>query len=139
MPTTLRVTLNLPPGWRLFALFGADWVRGDWLTAWTLLDLFSAADFHARGVPDVGSGRRRARFFRLRARLSRARRAALTSGSSCLIPLALLRVVPEGRGRKLVAVAKWICIVAFVLIAVPFVAKQVQQALYPQLELPAAA
>ena len=36
----LQVSLNLPPGWRLFALFGADWVRGDWLTAWTLLDLF---------------------------------------------------------------------------------------------------
>lgn len=36
----VNVTLNLPPGWRLFALFGADWVRGDWLTAWTLLDLF---------------------------------------------------------------------------------------------------
>ncbi|MFM7103234.1 MAG: hypothetical protein ACKO3N_18955, partial [Verrucomicrobiota bacterium] len=37
---SLDVTLHLPPGWRLFALFGADWVRGDWLTAWTLLDLF---------------------------------------------------------------------------------------------------
>ncbi|HQV58415.1 MAG TPA: hypothetical protein PKV27_10410, partial [Ilumatobacteraceae bacterium] len=37
---SLRITFNLPPGWRLFALFGADWVRGDWLTAWTLLDLF---------------------------------------------------------------------------------------------------
>ncbi|HEY3840374.1 MAG TPA: hypothetical protein VGL72_27570, partial [Bryobacteraceae bacterium] len=37
---TVNVTLNLPPGWRLFALFGADWVHGDWLTAWTLLDLF---------------------------------------------------------------------------------------------------
>ena len=36
----LQVTLNLPPGWRLFALFGADRVDGDWLTAWTLLDLF---------------------------------------------------------------------------------------------------
>ena len=35
-----EVSLNLPPGWRLFALFGADWVRGDWLTAWSLLDLF---------------------------------------------------------------------------------------------------
>lgn len=36
----VSVTLNLPPGWRLFALFGADWVSGDWLTAWNLLDLF---------------------------------------------------------------------------------------------------
>ncbi|MCU0753205.1 MAG: hypothetical protein MUC40_09335, partial [Akkermansiaceae bacterium] len=36
----LNVTLHLPPGWRLFALFGADRVDGDWLTAWSLLDLF---------------------------------------------------------------------------------------------------
>jgi len=36
----LHVSMNLPPGWRLFALFGADWVDGDWLSGWTLLDLF---------------------------------------------------------------------------------------------------
>ena len=37
---SLGVHFNLPPGWRLFALFGADWVNGDWLTTWSLLDLF---------------------------------------------------------------------------------------------------
>ena len=35
------VTLNLPPGWRLFAAFGADEVPGTWLHTWhNLLDLF---------------------------------------------------------------------------------------------------
>ncbi|MFN0130142.1 MAG: hypothetical protein ACKV19_26045 [Verrucomicrobiales bacterium] len=31
---------HLPPGWRMIALFGAEWVDGDWLTAWSLLDVF---------------------------------------------------------------------------------------------------
>ncbi len=37
---SLSLTLTTPPGWRVFAIFGTDQVRGDWLTAWSLLDLF---------------------------------------------------------------------------------------------------
>ncbi len=130
----LNVTLHLPPGWRLFALFGADWVKGDWLTAWTLLDLFlllifSLAVFRLWGV-------------------SAGLLAFLTFGLSyhepgapryiwlvLLVPLALLRVVPAGWGRRLLEWGKWIAIAVFVLILVPFVARQIQQALYPQLEI----
>jgi len=36
---SLVISMNLPPGWRLFALFGADWVRGTGLRR-VLLDLF---------------------------------------------------------------------------------------------------
>ena len=129
----LNVTLNLPPGWRLFALFGADWVRGDWLTAWTLLDLFLLLIFSLA-------------VFRLWG-LGAAVLAFLAFGLSyhepgapryvwlvLLMPLALLRVVSAGWGRRLVNVWKWLTIAAFVFILVPFVARQVQQALYPQLE-----
>ena len=129
----LNVTLNLPPGWRLFALFGADWVRGDWLTAWTLLDLFLLLIFTLA-------------VFRLWG-LGAALLAFLAFGLSyhepgapryvwliLLMPLAILRVVPAGWGRRLVNVWKWLSIAAFVFILVPFVARQVQQALYPQLE-----
>src|SRR5690606_15641119 len=50
----LSATLHLPPGYRLFALPGADYSRGDWVTAWTLLDLFllllfTLAVFRLRG------------------------------------------------------------------------------------------
>ena len=130
----LNVTLNLPPGWRLFALFGADWVRGDWLTAWTLLDLFlllifslavfrlwgfwaSLLAFLAFGLSYHEPGAPRYLWLIL------------------LIPLALQRVVPEGWGRRLLSVGKWVAVTAFVLVLVPFVARQVQQALYPQLEI----
>lgn len=36
----LDATFILPPGWRALAVFGVDSVEGDWLTAWSLLDLF---------------------------------------------------------------------------------------------------
>ncbi len=50
----LHITLTLPPGWRALAVPGADRVDGDWLTAWSLLDLFlllvfSLAVFRLRG------------------------------------------------------------------------------------------
>ena len=52
---SLGMTITLPPGWRVLALFGADGVQGDWLTAWSLLDLFlllifSLAVFRIWGV-----------------------------------------------------------------------------------------
>ena len=37
---SLDAVMNLPPGWRLLAVFGADWSDGDWLTSWSLFDVF---------------------------------------------------------------------------------------------------
>ncbi|MGB8169920.1 MAG: hypothetical protein WCF18_20625 [Chthoniobacteraceae bacterium] len=131
---TMKVTLNLPPGWRLFALFGADWVRGDWLTAWTLLDLFLLLIFTLAVFRIWG--------------LAAAALAFVAFGLSyhelgaprfiwlvLIVPLALLRVVPPGWARRLIEIGKWISITVLVCILVPFVARQIQQALYPQLEV----
>ncbi len=131
---TLNVRLNLPPGWRLFALFGADWVRGDWLTAWTLLDLFlllifSLAVFRLWGL---WPGLLAFVSFGLSYHEPGAPRYAWLM---LLVPLALQRVVPEGWARRVLGVGKWIAVTIFILVLVPFVARQVQQALYPQLEL----
>ncbi|RPJ35678.1 MAG: hypothetical protein EHM17_01430 [Verrucomicrobiaceae bacterium] len=129
----LSVTLNLPPGWRLFALFGADWVHGDWLTAWSLLDLFlllifTLAVFRMRGlgaalIAFVGFG--------LSYHEPGAPRYVWLA---LLIPLALLKVVPAGWGRRVLVAGKWLTLLALVLVLVPFLGKQIQQAIYPQLE-----
>ncbi len=136
----LGVMLYLPPGWRLLALFGADWSRGDWLTAWTLLDLFllmllTLAVFRlwggvAAAVAFLGFGLSyhepdAPRFIWL----------------LLLVPLALERVAPKGWATAVVRGAKWLVLLVFALEFVPFVAQQVQQAIYPQLErvLPRAA
>ena len=129
----LQVELNLPPGWRLLALFGADWVAGDWLTAWTLLDLFlllifTLAIFRLWGFPAAVLA-----FvaFGLAYHEPGAPRYTLLV---LLVPLALLRVVPAGWGRRLLVAFKWLNVLALVLVLAPFLGRQIQQALYPQLE-----
>ena len=129
----LNVTLNLPPGWRLFALFGADWVSGDWLTAWTLLDLFLLLIFTLAVFRMWGFGAALLAFvaFGLAYHEPGAPRYAWLV---LLIPLALLRVVLQGWGRRLLETGKWAAALALVLVLVPFLGKQIQQGLYPQLE-----
>jgi hypothetical protein len=131
---SLQVTLNLPPGWRLFALLGSDWVRGDWLTAWTLLDLFLLLIFSLTVF----------RMWNLPAAILAFLAFGLSyheSGAprflwlTLMIPLALQRVVPPGWGQRWVAVAKWTAVGVLVLFLVPFIGVQVQQAIYPQLEV----
>ncbi len=129
----LRITLNIPPGWRLIALFGADWVTGDWLTAWTLLDIFLLLIFTLAVLRLWGPAPAVVAFlaFGLSFHEPGAPRYAWIA---LLIPLALQRVVPAGWPAKLVSIAKWTCIVILVLVLAPFAASQIQQALYPQLE-----
>lgn len=130
----VRVTLHLPPGWRLFALMGSDWVRGDWLTAWTLLDLFlllvfTLAVFRLRGL---GAAALAFLAFGLAYHEPGAPRYPWLA---LLVPLALAPLLRDDRARRAVRAAQAIAGLVLVLSLVPFVSRQVQQALYPQLEL----
>ncbi len=129
----LTVNLNLPPGWRLFALFGADWVRGDWLTAWTLLDLFLLLIFALAVGRLWGKGAGVLAFLAFGLAYHEVG-APRYLWLILLVPLALDRVVPAGWGRRVLGFGKWIAVGALLLALVPFVAQQIQQALYPQLE-----
>ena len=129
----LSLDLHLPPGWRMFALFGPDWVRGDWLTAWTLLDLFlllifALAVFRLWG-PVAGAIAFLA--FGLAYHEPNAPRWAWLF---LLMPLALLKVAPEGALRKCLLAWRMIAVVALVIFLAPFIAGQLQSAMYPQLE-----
>jgi hypothetical protein len=130
----VTVDLNLPAGWRLLALFGADWSHGDWLTRWTLLDLFlllvlTMAVFRLWGLAPAALA---FTAFGLSFHEPDAPRFSLLV---LLAPVALLRVVTGGWGRRLLLAFKAIAVAIFLLILVPFVATQVQSALYPQLEM----
>ena len=129
----LNVSLNLPPGWRLFALFGADWVAGDWLTSWTLLDLFLLLIFSLAVFRLWGTGAGLLAFFAF-ALAYHEPDAPRYVWLVLLLPLALLRVVPAGRAKQCLVVWKYLAVSALILLLVPFVAGQVQQVLYPQLE-----
>jgi hypothetical protein len=129
----LDVTLNLPPGWRLFALFGADWVQGDWLTSWSLLDLFVVMIFTLAVFRLRGAGAALLAFVAL-ALSYRESGAPQMLWLALLAPIAIMTVVPSGRLRMLVAVWKWATVAIFILAVVPFLSAQIQQAIYPQLE-----
>jgi hypothetical protein len=130
---SLQLTLSLPPGWRVFALFGADRVDGDWLTAWSLLDLFlllifSMAVFRLWGIP---AGIIALLAFGLSYHEPGAPRLTWLF---LLIPIALLRVVTQGQGKTLLAAWRNIAVALLLLNLLPFAAKQIQSAIYPQLE-----
>ena len=130
---SLRVALNLPPGWRLFALFGADWVQGDWLTAWSLLDLFLLLIF-ALAVHRLYGLRAGVLAFIAFGLAYQEPGAPRLLWLVLLIPLGLLKVVPGGWARGLVTGLKYLLVAILVVNLVPFVAGQIRQALYPQLE-----
>lgn len=130
---SLQLTLSLPPGWRVFSLFGADRVQGDWLTAWSLLDLFLVLIFSLAVF----------RLWGLKAGVV----ALLAFGLSyhepgaprltwlfLLMPVALLRVVGEGSIQRWLTAWKFVAVALLILSFAPFIVRQVQGAIYPQLE-----
>ena len=131
---SLSMVLMLPPGWRAFAILGADGVNGDWLTAWSLLDLFLLMIFSLA-------------IFRLYGPVPGAI-ALLAFGLSyheygsprwtwfaLLVPVALLRVVPTGLGHAWLKKTKSVAVLLLALFLIPFIAHQLQGVLYPQLEV----
>ncbi len=126
-------TLHLPPGYRLFAMPGADFTNGDWLTSWSLLDLFllllfTLAVFRLRGF--------------LAALLAFAAfglayhepGAPRFSWLLLLIPVALVSVLPAGRWRNVANGGKWAAAAIVLMSLAPFAAGQIQAVIFPQLE-----
>jgi len=129
----LGLTFTLPPGWRMFAVFGADEVIGDWLTAWSLLDLFLVLIFSLAVL----------RLFGWLAALVAIVALTLSYHEPAaprftwlflLMPIGLLQVVGHGSARKWISVWKYAALGLLLLILIPFIAFQIQSAIYPQLE-----
>lgn len=129
----LHAAMMLPPGWRLFAMFGPDEVDGEWLSSWSLLDLFlllifSVAVFKMWGVPAGILA-----FVAFTASYHEPG-APHFLWLALLPPLALLRVVTAGPGRRFIQMWKWLTVLALAFSLIPFLSQQVQQLIYPQLE-----
>lgn len=128
--------LNLPPGWRLFHAGGVDDVnRGTWISGWTLLDFFlvlitAAAVVHLFGWPWGVLA------FVTLALTYPEPGAPRWSWLALLAALALLRVIPEGRGRRVIQVGAFLATAVLALIAIPFAVTQARIALFPALEFP---
>lgn len=131
----LRLTLILPPGWRVFAVWGADKVEGDWLTTWTLLDLFILLIFSMTLLRLWGIGAGLVALLALGLAYHEPAAPRYT-WLFLLLPMALLRVIPAGNVRRFVVAWKYAALLLLAFCLVPFLAQQVQTAIYPQLERP---
>ena len=94
---------------------------------------FSSSGFFPRCLSPLGRADSLSRFARLWSLLPGTRRPTLRLAGPAHASRPASRS-PDGWGRRLVNIWKWIAIAALVFLLVPFLARQVQQALYPQLE-----
>lgn len=130
---SLAATLHLPPGWRLFAVFGADWSTGDWLTTWSLFDVFMLLLF------TLAVGRLWGWKTGLVALLGglavyQEPGAPRLSWIVLLIALAAARHISHPRLQPHLARLRVAALLILAASAAPFIIQQIQQALYPQLE-----
>ncbi len=129
----LNGELYLPPGWRLFAIFGPDWSSGDWLTSWSLLDIFfllifTVAIFRLWGWK---LGTLACLTFALSYHEPQAPRLTWVL---LIAVLALYRSLSTERWRRVGKMAVYSVAIFLLIGLIPFVSQQLQQMLYPQLE-----
>jgi len=131
----VSATLNLPPGWLLLDISGADRAPGTWLKRWSLLDLFL--------VLVVAIGAFRLWGWRWGCVALIAIGLAWHEGGAprwvwlhLLAAAALLRVLPSGRARLWVAWYRSLTYIVLVALALVFMVSQVRLGIYPQLARP---
>ncbi|MEM6821641.1 MAG: hypothetical protein AAF558_06860, partial [Verrucomicrobiota bacterium] len=129
----LQGVLNLPPGWRLVGVTGVDWVEGDWITSWSLYDLFVLLIF-VIAVYRLWGWKSGMVALVATTLYYHEPTATMWPWFFLLVPLALIRVIPEGRFLKIVNLWKWGALGVLVVCLVPFYFQQIQGLLYPQLE-----
>ena len=132
---SLSATLNLPPGWRVLAARGADQVPGTWVEEWTLLDFFLvliAALAFRRLWGWLWGGLALAGMVLVHPEAHGFAWLFL----AVLLGEGALRLLKEGKARRVVGVL-WLVGVGYtILAAVPFLVWQVRLAMYPALEYP---
>ena len=130
---SVKTTLYLPAGWRLFAAYGMDNLPSTWLQRWTLLDLFLV----------LISAIAMARIWGIKWGFIGLLTLALSwhvYGAPKLIWLnliaviALLSLMPSGKIKTLLNTYYYASLAVFILIVLPFIVSEVRIGLYPQLD-----
>ncbi len=130
---SVRGVLHLPPGWRLLAMSGPDTVTGTWFEQWILLDLFIVLII-AMAVGRLFGIQWGVLAFVTLALIYHEKGAPQMTWLAVLIPVALLRFLPNGWLKRLVRLWHLIAVVVLIVIALPFMVQQVRIGFYPQLE-----
>jgi hypothetical protein len=128
-----QLSLQLPPGWALAHVAGADDAPAAWTARWRLLDVFLASLLVVLALRALGP--LPALVVLAYLLLGYHSWGAPLWTLVVLLVLALVRTwLPAGRLDRLATVAAGLAFVAAVLVALPFVAGELRLALYPQLE-----
>lgn len=128
-----QLSLQLPPGWGLAHVAGADDAPSAWTSRWRLLDVFLASLLVVLALRALGP--LPALVVLAYLLLGYHSWGAPLWSLVVLLVLALVRTwLPAGRMDRLATVAAGLAFVAAVLVALPFVAGELRLALYPQLE-----
>ncbi len=129
----VQQTLHLPFGYKLLAATGVDRVRGSWMSRWSLLDVFVCAILvllAGRAFGWIGTG-----ITLVYVLLGYQEAGSPLWSLIAVIALALIaNALPDGRLRTIAELLKRVALIVLILMALPFVAVQLREALYPQLE-----
>lgn len=132
---SVAATLVLPPGWKIFAASGVDAVPGTWFERWTLLDFFIAL------IITMAIWKLYGRLWGLAGLVVMGLTyhepgAPRLVWVSLLAAAGLLRVLPEGRVKKLAQYWRLASLVCLIALSIPFAVQQVRWGMYPQLDTP---
>ena len=130
---SLKVELNLPPGWRLFNGSGVDALPDTWLRQWTLLDFFIVLII-AIAVFKLSNW-----YLGLLALITlgliyHEPGAPRLVWLNILAASALLKVLPQGWARRLASLWRILAVVVLLVLSIPFMVDQVRIGLFPQLD-----
>jgi hypothetical protein len=130
---SVQERLHLPFGYKLLAAPGADSASGSWIANWTLLDVFVCAILVLLAWRLLGlAGAAAATAYLI---LGYQESDAPLWSLIAVVALALVaQALPKGRLARVALRLRTAALLVLVLIALPFVATQVRDAIYPQLE-----
>ena len=133
---SLTTQLHLPPGWMLLGAWGVDTANEAWIQQWTLLDFFLVLVIAAAILKLLGW--RWGLVALVMITLTYQERSApIFSWLNLIAALALIVVLPPtSKAKRWILYYFRLSFVYLLLLALPFMAMQIRNAIYPQLTLP---
>jgi hypothetical protein len=130
----VNAVLHLPPGWRILNASGVDSIHATWVNQWTLLDIFIVLII-AIAVAKLWRWYWGVLMLITLVLIYHEPDAPRFVWLNILAAVALLRVLPAMTiWARLASLYRNVTVLALILITVPFMAQQIRQSIFPQLE-----
>jgi hypothetical protein len=131
---TSDTQINLPPGWRILGIIGADNTEGTWWDSWTVWDAFIVF-LISIAIGKLGGLNKGILSFITLVLMHDEPAAPYFVWLNIIFAISLLRFFTAGKMYKVAQFYKLSSFACLFLIAIPFALQQIQTALYPQTEV----